>query len=87
MSMYVHTVIILSLLTIGAGGIAKRQDNNDKNVSSCPNLDVIRGRDGRDGLTGAPGAIGKDDRDGNKGLKVDMGPMGPPGPQGDGRDG
>ena len=49
---------------------------------SCPNLDVIRGRDGKDGLTGAPGATGKDRCDGDKGMKGDVGPMGPPGPQG-----
>ena len=82
--MYVHTVIILSLLTTGAGGIVKRQDDNDDNSPSCPNLDAIRGRDGRDGLTGAPGATGKDGHDGDKGMKGDVGPMGPPGPQGDG---
>ena len=81
--MYVHTVIILlTLLTTGAGGIVKRQYDNDKNGSSCPNLDVTRGRDGRDGLTGAPGATGKDGRDGDIGMKGDMGPMGSPGPQG-----
>ena len=69
-NMYVHTVIILSLLTTGAGGIVKRQDDNDDNSPSCPNLDAIRGRDGRDGLTGAPGATGKDRRDGDKGMNV-----------------
>ena len=69
-------------LPSGAGGIVKRQDDNNDTSQSCPNLDVIRGRDGRDGLTGAPGANGKDGRDGGKGMKGDVGPMGPPGPQG-----
>ena len=73
-----HDVIV----NPGAGGVVKRQDDNDDTSPSCPNLDVIRGRDGRDGITGAPGATGKDGRDGDKGMKGDVGPMGPPGPQG-----
>ena len=77
----VNTMIYTCFLSTGAGGIVKRQDDNDDTSPSCPNLDVIRGRDGRDGLTGAPGATGKDGRDGDKGMKGDVGPMGPPGPQ------
>lgn len=72
----------ISNQALGAGGIVKRQDNNNHTTPSCPNLDVLRGRDGRDGQTGVPGAPGKDGRDGVKGTKGDMGPMGPPGPQG-----
>ena len=78
----VNTMIYTHSLPTGAGGIVKRQDDNDDTSPSCPNLDVIRGRDGRDGLTGAPGATGKDGRDGDKGMKGDVGPTGPPGPQG-----
>ena len=79
--LYMPTNVVFSLPS-GAGRLVKRQDDNENTNTSCPNLDVIRGRDGRDGLTGAPGATGKDGRNGDKGMKGDVGPMGPPGPQG-----
>ena len=47
--------------------------------SSCPNIEVLRGRDGRDGLPGPTGPAGNDGKNGEIG---DTGPMGPPGPPG-----
>ena len=64
----------------GAGPL-KRRDAPD-NGSSCPAIEVLRGRDGRDGQPGTTGAPGRDGRDGEKGMKGDLGMEGPPGPPG-----
>ena len=64
----------------GAGPL-KRRDAPD-NASSCPAIEVLRGRDGRDGQPGTTGAPGRDGRDGERGMKGDPGVVGPPGPPG-----
>ena len=61
---------------------------------SCPQLEVLRGRDGRDGRDGMPGATGPQGQKGNRGgpqgprgltgatgEKGPIGPAGPPGPK------
>ena len=56
---------------------------------TCPQIELLRGRDGqngrdgRDGLPGSPGTLGRDGKDGERGEKGDAGPVGPPGPPGD----
>ena len=62
-------------------GPLKRRDAPD-NASSCPAIEVLRGRDGRDGQPGTTGAPGRDGRNGEKGLNGDSGVVGPPGPPG-----
>ena len=62
-------------------GPLKRRNAPD-NDSSCPAIDVLRGRDERDGQPGTTGAPGRDGRDGEKGMKGDLGVEGPPGPPG-----
>ena len=64
----------------GAGPLKRR--NAPDNDSSCPAIEVLRGRDGRDGQPGTTGAPGRDGRDGEKGMKGDPGVEGPPGPPG-----
>ena len=64
----------------GAGPLKRR--NAPDNASSCPAIEMLRGRDGRDGQPGTTGAPGRDGRDGEKGLKGDTGVVGPPGPPG-----
>ena len=51
-------------------------DSNDASTTSCPNIELLRGRDGRDGLPG------RDGKDGEKGDRGHTGIQGPPGPQG-----
>ena len=64
----------------GAGPL-KRRDAPD-NASSCPAIEVLRGRDGRDGQPGTTGAPGRDGRDGERGMKGDTGMVGSPGTPG-----
>ena len=61
-----------------AGKALSRVDRQEDD-SSCPNIEVLRGRDGRDGLPGPTGLAGNDGKNGERG---DTGPMGPPGPPG-----
>ncbi len=64
-------------LHAGAGSLKRRAATDSD--SSCPAIEVLRGRDGRDGIPGTPGEKG---RDGEKGVKGDTGVEGPPGPSG-----
>ena len=58
------------------------RDGGDSNTS-CPHLELLRGRDGRDGhdgRDGMPGLTGRDGKDGEIGPPGPQGPVGPPGP-------
>ena len=64
------------------------RDGGDSNTS-CPHLELLRGRDGRnghdghdghDGRDGMPGLTGGDGKDGEIGPPGPQGPVGPPGP-------
>ena len=56
----------------GAGSLKRRAAAPDSDTS-CPAIEVLRGRDGRDGLPGTPGEKGKDGSDGEKGMKGEQG--------------
>ena len=73
------SVQFLSALS-GAGPLRRRAASDSS--SSCPAIEVLRGRDGRDGLPGTTGEKGKDGSDGEKGMKGDPGVEGPPGAPG-----
>ena len=62
-----------------AGKALSRVDRQEDD-SSCPNVEVLRGRDGRDGLPGPTGLAGNDGKNGERGETGPMGPPGPPGP-------
>ena len=49
-------------------------------VTSCPQMEVLRGRDGVPGTSGRDGSQGRDGRDGGKGEKGDAGTVGATGP-------
>ena len=66
-------------ISVYAGKALSRVDRQEDN-SSCPNIEVLRGRDGRDGLPGPTGPAGKDGKNGKRGETGPMGPSGPPGP-------
>ena len=52
-------------------------------VTSCPQMEVLRGRDGVPGTPGRDGSQGRDGRDGGKGEKGDVGTVGATGPPGE----
>ena len=56
--------------------VARSTDSADP-VTSCPQIEVLRGRDG------VPGTPGRDGRDGGKGEKGDTGTVGATGPPGE----
>ena len=66
-------------ISVYAGKALSRVDRQEDD-SSCPNIEVLRGRDGRDGLPGPTGPAGKDGKNGKRGETGPMGPSGPPGP-------
>ena len=51
-------------------------------VLTCPQVEVLRGRDGRDGRDGGKGEKGERGEAGTRGLPGDQGERGPPGPPG-----
>ena len=61
-------------------------NGDEESATSCPSLELLRGRDGRDGM---PGLSGRDGKDGEKGDSGDVGPpgiqgpIGPPGARGE----
>ena len=64
--------------------VARRTDSADP-VTSCPQMEVLRGRDGVPGTPGRDGSQGRDGREGGKGEKGDavtVGATGPPGEKG-----
>ena len=52
-------------------------------VTSCPQMEVLRGRDGVPGTPGRDGSQGRDGRDGGEGEKGDAGTVGATGPPGE----
>ena len=84
----VHTILVIfRLCTVGimlihlagysaAERVARSTDSADP-VTSCPQMEVLRGRDGRDG------SQGRDGRDGGKGETRDAGRVGATGRRGD----
>ena len=67
------------LFFMHAGKALSRVDRQEDD-SSCPNIELLRGRDGRDGLPGPTGPAGNDGKNGEIGETGPMGPPGPPGP-------
>ena len=72
------------------GGVLQREARNtdgggeDENVTTCPYVELLQGRDGRDGIpgpSGPPGAAGKNGEHGEKGDPGIQGPQGRPGPK------
>ena len=62
-----------------------RNTSDDRETHTCPQVELLRGRDGRDGARGEPGAQGQKGDRGLPGPKGEPGAIGPEGPQG--RDG
>ena len=58
-------------------------DVSNGSQTTCPNVELLQGRDGRDGESGRDGRDGMPGAQGLRGLKGEPGPAGgPPGPQG-----
>ena len=79
-SIYHVRVVILSLCQKNSGGVSIRSKRNtelsetsETSENTCPQFELLRGRDGdngrdgRDGLPGSPGTAGRDGKDGEKG--------------------
>ena len=88
----VHLCTVISMYTTMSttGGTLSRTERNtelstrdggDSNTS-CPHLELLRGRDGRDGHDGRDGMPGLPGGKGEKGEMGNTGGQGPPGPQG-----
>ena len=79
-------VLCFALLFIVTGnpqGRVFRNTHEQEEEVSCPQMEVLRGRDGRDGRDGEcgpPGPPGEKGMQGEKGLKGDRGIAGPQGP-------
>ena len=76
-----YAVVVLkraASLSYAAAGYPQERLERDTDVesSSCPQIEVLRGRDGRDGRDGLPGPRGE------KGERGQTGPAGPAGPAG-----
>ena len=81
-----HTDVQLYFLSITGEALSRTERSTDlstsgdgNNSTSCPHLELLRGRDGRDGM---PGLTGRDGKDGEIGPPGPQGPVGPPGPSG-----
>ena len=72
-----YGTIISSLIKHAFACNIPASTQNTDSESTCPQLEVLRGRDGRDGRDGMPGAAGPQ---GDKGERGD--PGGPQGPRG-----
>ena len=59
-----------------------RDNETTEPPASCPQIEVLRGRDGRDGRDGGQGEKGEKGEVGPRGEKGDNGGIGPQGPQG-----
>ena len=59
-----------------------RNNETTESPASCPQIEVLRGRDGRDGRDGGQGVKGEKGEVGPRGEKGDNGGIGPQGPQG-----
>ena len=76
----VESNIILKIpFSVTAGQSAECEQSND---DSCPQLEVLRGRDGRDGERGIPGERGEKGDRGPIGHSGAHGPLGPVGEKG-----
>ena len=84
-----HTDVQLYFLITTGGALSRTERNTDPSTSgdgnsstSCPHLELLRGRDGRDGhdgRDGMPGLTGRDGKDGEIGSPGPQGPVGTPG--------
>ena len=93
-----HADVQLYFLITTGGALSRTERNTDlsasgdgNNSTSCPHLELLRGRDGRDGhdghdghdgRDGMPGLASRDGKDGEIGPPGPQGPVGPPGPSG-----
>ena len=70
-------IILIHLAGYSAAERVARSTDSADPVTSCPQMEVLRGRDG------VPGTPGRDGRDGGKGEKGDAGTVGATGPPGE----
>ena len=75
----VESNILKIPFSVTAGQPPECEQSND---DSCPQLEVLRGRDGRDGERGIPGERGEKGDQGWRGEKGEMGSVGLPGVRG-----
>ena len=68
---------------VTAGRPQRRLDGSGEGDMSCPQLEVLRGRDGRDGRDGERGIPGERGEKGDKGVVGLTGPRGPQGQEGE----
>ena len=77
----------MAFSTILGGAVTRTERNTEltTNSNTCPQLELLQGRDGRDGHDGhdgMPGLPGRDGKDGEIGPPGPQGPVGPPGSPG-----
>lgn len=85
MSSKLATLLLLMLLLIPnsvKGSPKERMSRNAEDESTCPQMEVLRGRDGRDGRDGDCGPPGPPGEKGDRGLRGEPGVRGTVGPQG-----
>ncbi|CAI7992944.1 hypothetical protein GBAR_LOCUS1156, partial [Geodia barretti] len=66
-----HKILLQLGILTGFIAVSVGTNQNESSGGSCPQFELLRGRDGRDG------------RDGAKGEKGEVGGIGLPGPQGE----
>ena len=80
-------MIYFFIILLLGGAVTEPSAISGENLNSttCPQLELLRGRDGRDGHNGRdgmPGLTGRDGKDGEIGSPGPQGPVGPSGLQG-----
>ncbi|CAI8026731.1 hypothetical protein GBAR_LOCUS15319, partial [Geodia barretti] len=75
--------VMVAVLSIASQGYPQERERRQSDgESSCPQIELLRGRDGRDGRDGACGPPGEKGEQGERGEVGDGGPPGAPGPAG-----
>ncbi|CAI8026727.1 hypothetical protein GBAR_LOCUS15318, partial [Geodia barretti] len=84
-NVYCYFTMLVLLSSVSQGYPQERERRQSNGESSCPQIELLRGRDGREGRDGAcgpPGEKGEQGERGETGQKGDLGAEGPTGPQG-----
>ncbi|CAI8026732.1 hypothetical protein GBAR_LOCUS15319, partial [Geodia barretti] len=81
-NIYCYLAMLVLLSSVSLGYPQERERRQSDGESSCPQIELLRGRDGRDGRDGACGPPGEKGEQGERGEVGDGGPPGAPGPAG-----
>ncbi|CAI8026724.1 hypothetical protein GBAR_LOCUS15318 [Geodia barretti] len=65
-NLYCYLAMLVLLLSVSQGYPQERERRQSDGESSCPQIEILRGRDGRDGRDGACGPPGEKGEQGER---------------------